>query len=241
MIPRMSLLIVLACGVLQDVLCFQVSRGTDWKRPSSVCPEPDRRRFLGVIGTFGLVAGSSGVLSLAFPSPSLAAATDKPVVIKVSPVSHTFITSSGSPKPIRENDATRFFTNARVVFLIEGSGANPALASEVVDLTIQRKADHGAGVTPGEVRTLKSASVNAILDEAKQLTGGDVLLVGPILSGGTAADGKLLADTASALGTFVGGKTGGGVISVLLDGPKDGLKFDESGYKISDLLWYSLP
>jgi len=70
---------------------------------------------------------------------------------------------------------------------------------------------------------------------------GDVLLVGPIPSGGTAEDGKLLAGTASRIGTFVGGKQGNGVISVLLNGPTENLKLVESGFPTSELLWYSLP
>jgi hypothetical protein len=172
-----------------------------------------------------------------------AADNNKPVVIKVSPVSHTFITSSGSAaKPIRENDATRYFTNARVVYLLEGKDAKPGiLAAEVIDLTTKRKADRGAGVTPGNVQTLKGGSATAVADAAKNMPEGDVLLVGPISSEGTASDGKLLADTAAALGTFVGGKIGGGVISVLLDGPKDDIKFEESGYPTSELFWFSLP
>ena len=51
---------------------------------------------------------------------------------------------------------------------------------------------------------------------------------------------QILADTAAALGTFVGGKVGGGVISVLLDGPTEGLLLNENGYPASELLWYSI-
>lgn len=180
-------------------------------------------------------------------APTVAAAAaaegDKSINIKVSPVSHTFITSSGiAAKPIRENDATRYFTNARVVYLFEGQEAKPGgLALEVIDLTTKRKADWGAGVTPGNVQTLKSGSVKTVVDTVRSLPEGDVLLVGPISSSGTASDGKLLAETAAALGTFVGGKTGGGVLSVLLDGPKEDIKFVESGYPTSELLWFSLP
>jgi hypothetical protein len=46
--------------------------------------------------------------------------------------------------------------------------------------------------------------------------------------------------TAEALSIFVGGKTDGGVMSVLLDGPKEDIKFQESGYPTSELLWFSI-
>jgi hypothetical protein len=181
--------------------------------------------------------------TVAFAAAGTAAVGKKSNNIKVSPVSHTFITSSGfAAKPIRENDATRYFTNARVVYLLEGQAAKPGvLASEIIKLTTKRKADRGAGVTPGNVQTLKSGSVKTVVDTVRSLPEGDVLLVGPIPSGGIASDGKVLTETATALGTFVGGKTGGGVISVLLDGPKENIKLEESGYPTSELLWFSLP
>ena len=182
---------------------------------------------------------------LSTATAAVAASTVTPALaadIKVTPLAHTFITSSGSAKPIRENDATRFFTNARVVYLFEGKGADPGLAAEVVDLTEKRKAGKGPGVTPGSVKVSKSATTpDAVVTAAKNMPAGDVLLVGPIASGGTAADGKTLADTAKALGTFVGGKTGNGVVSVLFDAPREGLKLEEGGYATSELLWYSLP
>ena len=180
--------------------------------------------------------------------------------IKVTPLAHTFITASGASKPIRENDATRFFTNAKVVYLFEGGNADSSLAGEVLDLTAKRKAGQGPGVTPGNVKLFSSSkdlgsaassmgldvvsrvdNIGTVVEGAKSLPSGDVLLVGPVPSGGTAADGKTLADTTAALGISVGGKTGGGVISVLLDGPREGLKLEEGGYQTSELLWYSLP
>jgi hypothetical protein len=50
----------------------------------------------------------------------------------------------------------------------------------------------------------------------------------------------VLTEKAEALAIFVGGKTDGGVMSVLLDGLKEDRKFQESGYKTSELLWYSI-
>jgi hypothetical protein len=205
--------------------------------------------------TAAIVAASSTLL----PQPALSA-----VDIKVTPLAHTFITASGAAaKPIRENDATRLFTNARVVYLFEGKNkkADANIASEVLDLTVQRKAGQGPGVTPGSVNVLSSTksfvdaalgmgvsaatatseAQDAVVAAARAMPEGDVLLVGPILSGGTAADGKVLSEAAKALGTFIGGKKEGGVISVLLDGPREGLQLEESGYPISELLWYSLP
>jgi hypothetical protein len=70
---------------------------------------------------------------------------------------------------------------------------------------------------------------------------GDVLLVADFLSRGTASDGKLLAGTAAALERAAGGKTEGAVLSVLLDGHREGLVLEQGGYPVSDLLWYSRP
>mmetsp|Transcript_22667 Transcript_22667/g.63078 ORF Transcript_22667/g.63078 Transcript_22667/m.63078 type:complete len:297 (+) Transcript_22667:250-1140(+) len=232
----------------------------------------DRRKFISD-GLSGLVGGASvGAVSsppllllLLAPTPgaSTAAAATTPTptpdviatgAIKITPIAHTFVTTGGMPKPIRENDATRFFTNARVVYLFEGGSGGANMVQEVVDLTKKRKADRGPGVTPGEVETLVGAAqlkwkaggsvsqlVNEVAGKAKTMPDGDVLLVGPIPSGGTAADGTILAETASALDTFVGGKREKGIISVLFDGPKENLKLVESGFPASELLWYSLP
>ena len=209
-----------------------------------------RRAFLREVAV-GATFATVGVITR--PNPSLAAD------IKVSPLAHTFVTAKGAAKPLRENDATRYCTNAKVVFLLEGPTAKKGdLALEVFDLTVKRKLGEGPGVTPGKVQVLsnsqsiidaaKSAnllssksteSVEAIVSVAKSLPEGDVLVVGPLPSMGVAEDGKLLAATAEQLGTFVGGRTGRGVISVLLDGPRENIQFEASGYPISDLLWYS--
>jgi C-terminal processing protease CtpA/Prc len=61
---------------------------------------------------------------------------------------------------------------------------------------------------------LRSGTISEVVDKAKQLPDGDVLVVGPLPSEGTASDGEILADTAKSLGTFVGAKNSGGVISV---------------------------
>lgn len=200
----------------------------------------DRRTFLE--DSFKLATMPSATLaSIMIPSQA-AMAADATASLKVTPLAHTFITSSGTAKPIRENDATRFFTNARVVYIFEGKGGESStLSQEVVDLTVKRKSECGPGVTPGTVQRLASGSVDAVVAKARQLPEGDVLLVGPIPSVGTAGDGRVLAKTAASLESFVGGKIGGGVISVLLDGPREGLKLVESGFPSSELLWYSLP
>ena len=208
----------------------------------------ERRTFLADILSKVSVAAVAGVVSSSLaPTTAALAATDVIAtgIIKVTPIAHTFVIKGGSaPKPVRENDATRFFTNARVVYLFDGNPIENNLAQEVTDLTTKRKAERGPGVTPGDVQILTMTTqlnVEKIAETAKQMPEGDVLLVGPIPSRGTATDGKILADTASTLGTFVGGKSGGGVISVLLDGPKENLKLNESGFPASELLWYSLP
>jgi hypothetical protein len=81
--------------------------------------------------------------------------------------------------------------------------------------------------------------VDQVTKAVKSMPEGDVLLVGPIQSGGTARDGKTIVDTAAALNIAVGGKRGGGVMSVLLDGPRQGLLLEEGGYSTCELLWYS--
>lgn len=219
---------------------------------SSLTDGASRRKFLATAATSVAIAGAA-----VFAEPVQAHAVD----IKVTPLAHTFVTATRTAKPVRENDATRFCTNAKVVYLLEGRDANAnVLASELLDLTVKRKAGEGPGVTPGKVRVLsskkglvdiatglgldtttssKAESLDAVVAAAKAMPEGDVLLVGPISSSGVAADGKMLGDTAAGLGTFVGAKTGGGVISVLLDGPRQDVKFEGGGYPISDLLWYS--
>lgn len=210
----------------------------------------------GGVTVAGAAISASTLLS---PSEAVAAGTDvvSAGTIKVTPIAHTFLTTGGtpSPKPVRENDATRYFTNARVVYLFDGKDGfidNLAVAEEVTELTTKRKAERGPGVTPGNVQTLapsqltwkggdRGTVVPTVVEAAKQMADGDVLLVGPIPTGGTADDGKLLASTAYTLGTFVGGKKEQGVISVLLNGPKENLKLSESGFPVSELLWYSLP
>jgi len=229
----------------------------------------ERRTFLSDVLLGGVGVGTTSSLVLLAPATeALAAATTSTDVIatgtiKVTPIAHTFVTKGGMPKPTRENDATRFFTNARVVYLFEGGNSNSNsenndtnenLVQEVTDLTRKRKAERGPGVTPGEVQTLMGSAqlkwkagnpvselVKEVAGKAKAMPDGDVLLVGPISSGGTAADGRILAETATSLDTFVGGNKEKGIISVLLNGPKENLKLSESGFPASDLLWYSLP
>lgn len=195
--------------------------------------------------------------SYVFNVPVAAAAvtsTNAPTVnINVNPLAHTFVVGS-KPKPTRENDATRFLTNARVVILFSSTGGGgaggtaDALADEVVKLSTKRKNEAGPGVTPGSVIQLPKTAIKTqnlveqIVQECKKLSSpGDTLIVGPVPSQGIVPDGKLKADVASSLETFVGLSNGGGIVSVLLDGPTHGVVPSDSGYTISDLLWYSVP
>jgi hypothetical protein len=225
-----------------------------WLSLSNIDSEQQQRRRSFLTNLLSKGAAVACVASL----PKIVAAAEGtdlvyPGTIKVTPIAHTFLMTGGkstSPKPIRENDATRYFTNARVVYVFEGSGSNSGdnqrLAQDVIDLTKTRKAEKGPGVTPGNVQTLASKSsgevmLPGVVETAKKMPDGDVLVVGPIPSLGTQGDGRLLEKTASGLGTFVGGKKEQGVISVLLNGPRENLKLVESGFPISELLWYSLP
>jgi len=204
----------------------------------------ERRNFLVDISTTMIV--TTAVAMVLPVRPELVSANDESKTIiatgsfKVTPIAHTFITSSGSIKTVRENDATRYFTNARVVYLFDGKSIyggnnnnnsnNISVAKEVIELTIKRKIDRGPGVTAGNIETMDVPTsisttkiVELVTEKAKLMSNGDVLLVGPLPSAGTTSDGKILANTASNLGIFVGGKSGGGVISVLLDGPRENL------------------
>ena len=191
------------------------------------------------------------------------------ISLKVTPLAHTFVTASGTAaKPVRENDASRFCTNAKVVVLWDGgtdASKTETLASDILTLTVQRKAGQGPGVTPGGVQVYatrpalastgqalslsvttasgKVASdnnVKSIVQVAKAMSSGDVLVVGPLPSQGVAANGALCAQLAQQLNTFVGTQKEQGVISVLLQGPTQGLSLNEGGYPISDLLWYAV-
>jgi len=222
----------------------------------------DRRIFLG-----GMASSLVPLVTGFVPLPANA------LDIKVTPVAHTFLTSSGAPKPVRENDATRLLTNARVVYLFVSEGGDSKekksmLSTEVLTLTAKRKAGRGSGVTPGQLHVatfdaplketatsldllLSPASpattVKNFLSSAKEvsiiaasLPEGDTLVVGPIASSGVAAEGKLIADCANYLGVEVGGAKSGGVISVVLDGPRQNVVMEEQGYPTSTLLWYSI-
>lgn len=240
---------VVAFLLVKDSFSFQL--GKPLLHPLDAIASPEslseapRRDFLN-----NILKGAVATCMVSIPTSAQAAEADilSTGAIKVTAIAHTFVTTgkSASPsvKPIRENDATRFFTNARVVYIFDGNGNGDSakLAQEVIDLTQKRKAEQGPGVTPGNLSTLqKGITIDRVVQAAKELPDGDVLLVGPIPSQGTQGDGKLLQGAASGLGTFVGGQKGGGVISVLLNGPKENLKLVESGYPASELLWYSLP
>jgi len=188
-------------------------------------------------------------------SPSLA------LDIKVTPLAHTFITASGAPKPLRENDATRYLTNAKVTYLFTGDSSDnhATLSNDVLKLTNTRKIEQGPGVTPGciHVATMSKSTIDlatslnlkttkvsdfsatSIAKIASSLPDGDTLVVGPILSAGVAKNGEILADCSKALNGFVGGSKSGGVLSALLDGPKTNLDMIAQGYPISTILWYN--
>ena len=185
----------------------------------------NRRKFFQ--STFAAVAATS---ALSFPALA-------DVTVKVTPLAHTFVTSSGTIKPIRENDATRILTNARVVILTTGSGSTSSGAQEILDLTVQRKAGKGAGVTAGNVQVLQASSsvtANAIQDAAISMPAGDVLFVGPVPSKGSVAeDAKLVSEVASSMNLKVNSE----VVSVLLDGPTSFGSTDQ----LATILWYQIP
>ena len=209
----------------------------------------NRRAFLSKTASAGLLL--SGLVR---PPPSEAAD------IKVTAIAHTFVTSSGAAKPLRENDATRLLTNAKVVYLFTGTDTNPSVSADILDLTAKRKEEKGPGVTPGDIlvatnnpsmidaaKTLglaveatKDSTPTSIASAASKMSEGGVVIVGPLSSGGTAKDAMIVAETAKSLGVEVGGAKSGGVLSVLVDGPRKGLLLEEEGLPVSTVLWYSI-
>ena len=181
--------------------------------------------------------------------------------MKVTPIAHTFVSSATTDKvavkPLRENDATRFFTNARVVHVFYDGDDSKAekVFKEVLDLTVKRKNGEGAGVTPGTVHILCDGSCDAYNDidglsvSNKSLKGllgdigtGDVVLIPPKKSGGTVTNAKIVEATGSELNLSVGGQKSGGVISLLLNGPRDSetLVVSDGRYSTSTILWYGI-
>jgi len=204
-------------------------------RKTALHASRSRRSF--VASTAAIVTSSLLVefpTSPSSPGNSIANAVD----IKVTPMAHTFVTGitkgQGVVKPTRENDFTRFLTNAKVVLLFTGDGSTGG-EQEVTKLTKERKAGEGPGVTPGNIVMSAANKVTSLEKEVSSLGKGDTLIV-TIPSASFAGDRKAAADSATSLGLFLGGAKEGGVVSVLVDGSKS-VTIEESGY---DLLWYSL-
>jgi hypothetical protein len=194
--------------------------------------------------------------------PQPAAAETVTSSIKVTPIAHTFISSVSNTKtpvkPIRENDATRLFTNARVVHLFYNGQDDAAInaARELLFLTVKRKAGGGAGVTPGTVHFLAGDSGDLYSDVAglsflqdsslKTALGvipaGDVVIIAPKKSNGTIINGMLVEKSAIDNKLEVGGSKSGGVISCLINGPSDPetIAILDGGYSTSTILWYGL-
>ena len=184
--------------------------------------------------------------------------------IKVTPVAHTFISSVSNDgkitiKPLRENDATRYFTNARVVHLFYNGENEKAIQTvkEILELTIARKAGQGPGVTPGRVHILSNnnevedvfsniAGLSILKEPALKyalanLPSGDVVFLSPKKSNGTIINGMLVEQSALTCGLDVGGGKSGGVISCLMNGPRDPetIAVLDGGYTSSTILWYT--
>mmetsp|Transcript_3544 Transcript_3544/g.4932 ORF Transcript_3544/g.4932 Transcript_3544/m.4932 type:complete len:268 (-) Transcript_3544:118-921(-) len=178
--------------------------------------------------------------------------------LKVTPISNTFVCQS-SPnggatkvKPLRENDATRYLTNARVVVFFEGADSSPELLSKITKLTEERKSGKGPGVTPGKIVKVEDSSVISSgkiesLDVATILEtlpdSGDVIFLPPVKSHGTSGNAAIISKIANSCGLNVGGARGGGVISVLVGGPRDPedlVVVSEDGSETSTIIWYDV-
>jgi hypothetical protein len=251
-----------------------------WNDSSSSNHHQPRRSFLqksvGALLTSGassaVLVGASSILVVSKSPPAHAATTESLTgivtqTVKVTPVAHTFVSSTPSSsngnkasliKPLRENDATRYFTNAKVVHLFYDGDADQAMqtAKDILQLTVQRKAGQGPGVTPGKVHLL----VNGLEDESTysnipglellkspslkfaltNLPVGDVVFLPPKKSNGTIINGMLVEQSALTSGLEVGGTKSGGVISCLINGPKEpeSIAVLDGGYTTSTILWY---
>jgi hypothetical protein len=82
----------------------------------------------------------------------------------------------------------------------------------------------------------------SIKDAIKTLPPNDVIVIPPIKSKGTVANGMLIEKSASDNGLLVGGSKSGGVISCLVNGPRDPdpVVVIDGGYSTSTILWYGV-
>lgn len=235
-----------------------------------------RRSFLQKSVETLFAVGASGIIVASKsppPAHAAAAAVESSSIVtqtvKVTPVAHTFLSSTSnngktSLKPLRENDATRYFTNARVVHLFYDGDSDKAVqtARDILQLTLQRKAGQGPGVTPGKVHLLVNDIMGVMVGEddssftniqgleilkdpslkyaLTNLPEGDVVFVAPKKSNGTIINGMLVEQSARTNGLNVGGSKSGGVISCLINGPKDpdSIVVLDGGYTTSTILWY---
>jgi len=216
----------------------------------------NRRSFLYKSGIGGLISTSTSITNpLPSNSEDISSVTK---IIKVSPLAHTFTIAKGDVKPIRENDATRILTNAKVVFMFYDDTNYEKLAQDIVDLTIKRKIGEGAGVTPGRIcytslggafKPPSNASISSTKIGTTDEIGtkivfekGDVVFVEPLPSQGAIDDGKTMASVAKKLNADVGSAKSGGVVSVLLNGPRapNSAKIVDGGYDAATLLWYDI-
>mmetsp|Transcript_54387 Transcript_54387/g.80693 ORF Transcript_54387/g.80693 Transcript_54387/m.80693 type:complete len:272 (+) Transcript_54387:29-844(+) len=253
--------------LITTCLCF-CSTVTPTAAYNTNQPKP-RRAFLSNVASSAI---ASAVVIAADPTQAANAATGGSVssaqAIKVTPISHTFVVSKGIAKPLRENDATRILTNAKVVFVFEGEEKEENAVGQLLELVAMRKSSEGAGVTPGKMKLVippSSAGDTPLGNVASQnnieivkvpssdygevlssvlgsSSDGDVLFMSPQPSKGTSADARIVAECASALRLDVGGGRGGGVVSVLVNGPRapNTLNIVEDGFETCSVLWYDV-
>jgi hypothetical protein len=231
--------------------------------PFSQTSVNNRRSFLQKV----TVASCSSTIPLFVPKQAFATSTTPLITqtVKVNPIAHTFVlsTTANKPpsiKPLRENDSTRFLTNARVVHVFYDGEEEKSQKTfgEILDLTVKRKKGEGAGVTPGAVHYLSgdgggvysnidglsvlkgSTSSQSLKTVLEKLPSDDVVIVSPKKSIGTVGNGKIVEETGTVCGLDVGGQRGGGVISLLLNGPKDPepIIVVDGDYSTSTIVWY---
>lgn len=79
-------------------------------------------------------------------------------------------------------------------------------------------------------------------DAIRSLPPSDVVIIPPIKSKDTVANGMLIEKSANENGLQVGGSKSGGVISCLVNGPRDPdpVVVIDGGYSTSTILWYGV-
>lgn len=100
------------------------------------------------------------------------------------------------------------------------------------------------GINADLFRDIPGLSIykGSMKDALRTLPPNDVIVIPPKKSEGTVANGMLVEKSANDNGLQVGGSKSGGVISCLINGPRDPdpVVIIDGGYSTSTILWYGV-